>query len=138
ADVGRAFGQSAQQVAVPVPAVGDVDPHPLPGGGQPELLVGAGAVDHLQLVALPVAAVPGGQGAGDADQPRVVRGDHRVGLARHQGAQAADVGGVHVAAGGVGALRIGGVGPLDQADPDPLRGEGAHVVLGAAQVALDG
>src|SRR5262245_50417122 len=80
----RSLRETSHEVAVPLGAVGDVDAHGLAGLGQAALLLGADAVQHLELVAPRAAAVPGGQGGGDLDHPGVVGGDHRVALTGHQ------------------------------------------------------
>src|SRR5580765_8534517 len=82
--VGGALGHPAHEVAVPLLAVGDVDAHLVATVGDALLLLGPDAVEHLVLVAVGVAAVVCGQGAGDLDEARVMAGDHRVPLAGHE------------------------------------------------------
>src|SRR6478609_5247585 len=95
--VGRALGHPAHQVAVPVLAERHVDAQLVTAVGDPGLLAGADAVQHLELVAVRRAAVVAGEGLRDVDEPRVVAGHHRVPLARHQHLEAAHVRQVDVA-----------------------------------------
>src|SRR3954447_11178409 len=83
-DIGRSFGQSTHEVAVPLRPVRHVHAHPFPGGGQVDLRAGADAVEHLQLVRAVAAEV-----LRDRDEPRVVRGDQRKALAGEEDLQAA-------------------------------------------------
>src|ERR1700744_5384557 len=131
------LGQAADQVAVPVVAVRVGNPGLVRGVGQPLLLHRPDAVQHLVLE--PVGGPPGEQGqrGGDVDQPRVVRGQHRVTRARHQQLQAPDEGQVDVVALTVG--HVGGlvVGPLAQPDPGAAGRQPGAVRLGAPQPGLD-
>ena len=134
--VARALGQPAHEVAVPLLAVRHVDPHLLALVGQPALLVGPDAVQHLVLVAAlrPIVRVAGPR---DLDQPRVVGGDHRVALAGHQHLEAPHVGPVDVVA-VRNATRLGlVVGALAQPHPRPLDGQVSAVALGPVQVGLE-
>ncbi len=96
-------------------------------------LVGPDAEQHLELVVGRGPAGPRGQVVRDVDQPRVVRGHHRVALALHEDGEAADVGAVDgVLALEGDRLRLG-VRALHQPDARPGPGEVAAVGLGAAQ-----
>ena len=48
--VGRPLGEAAHEVAVPLVAEGNVDPQLLALADQPDLLLVADAVEHLQFV----------------------------------------------------------------------------------------
>src|SRR5260221_4187413 len=75
--VRRPFREPPDQVPVPVAAVRNVDPHAGAADGQAELLGGPDPVEHLVLEAVGGPARRAGPHARHADQPRVVRGDHR-------------------------------------------------------------
>ncbi|CUR61440.1 hypothetical protein NOCA1240543 [metagenome] len=127
------LGEAAHQVAVPLGAVGDVDAHRLACGRETLLLLGADAVEHLELVGPRAATEAARERGGDLDHPRVVGGDHRVALAAEQHLEAADVGLVDVdllLEGDVLGLHVGA---LAQAHTGALVGEGAAVGLGAVQ-----
>src|SRR5215207_10006560 len=94
--VRRTLGEPAHQVAVPLGAVGDVDADRVPVPHQPELLLGADAVEELELERVLRAVVPLGPLGPDRDQPGVVGGEHRVAVAGHEHVQAPDIGPVHV------------------------------------------
>src|SRR6478735_1445576 len=135
-DVGGLLGHPAHEVAVPLLAVRDVDAHLVAAVGDPLLLLGADAVEHLVLERPRVATGLARERAGDLDEPRVVRGHHRVALALHEDLEAPDVGLVDVGSGLEGD-RLGLlVGALAEPDTGPGVGEVPAVGLGAVEVGL--
>src|SRR6478735_2823321 len=135
-DVGRLLRHAAHEVAVPLLPVGDVDAHLVPAVGDPLLLLGPDAVQHLVLERPRVAACLARERPRDLDEAGVVRGHHGVALALHEDLEAAHVGLVDVGTGLEGD-RLGLlVGALAQAHARPLVGEVTAVGLGAVEVGL--
>src|SRR6476619_5609532 len=136
-DVGRLLGHPAHEVAVPLLAIRDVDPHLVAAVGDPLLLLGPDAVEHLVLERPGVAARLTRERPRDLGEARVVRGDHRVALALHEDLEAAHVGLVDLGAGLEGhRLRLL-VGALAQAHARPRVREVTAVGLGAVEVGLE-
>src|SRR5260370_15740498 len=113
------FREPPDQVAVPVAAVGDVDAHRGAAAGQAELLGGPDAVEHLVLEAVSGPARRAGPHASDPDQPRVVRGDHRVTRPLEQHPQAPRIAPVPPRPGRERDRLRPAVGALSPPDPPP-------------------
>ncbi len=105
--------------------------------GQPQVLLAADAVEHLELVLVQFAPGLVGQLLGDRYQSRVVGPDHRVALALHQRPEDAHVGLVDLVLLLVGDLGGLLVGALHQAHAAAGGGETAGVGLGTEEVGLD-
>lgn len=106
-------------------------------GREPDVLVAADAVQHLELVLIQFAPGLAAQLLGDGDETGIVGPDHRVALALHQDPGDADVRLVDL---GLVLVRDGGgllVGALHDAYAAARGGEPAGVVLGAEQIGLD-
>src|SRR4051794_22462844 len=58
-DVGRSFGEPAHQVVVPVGAVRRGDQHAIVPGGEVELILGANAIEHLELEEIACCSIGG-------------------------------------------------------------------------------
>jgi len=74
-DVGRAFGEAAHEVGVPLGAEGDVDADAEALGGEFALEIAADAVEHLELEGVFVDIVLADEGSHLFDDDLVVGGD---------------------------------------------------------------